>query len=289
MKAERLHEDFAAEIRGINLIDVVTDQSVYEAVRSAFELYSVLVFRSQIISDEVQALFSRAFGPLEITKPGAVGTGTVYAHITNIGPDGKTVNADDHLALVVAANQLWHTDSSFKKTPALASMLGARIVPRGNSETQFVSTRAAWARLSDSDRNDLQGLVVEHNYLFSREQIDPHMVSAEERALLPGVRRRMTWLNPVTGQHALYVASHAGRIDGMNDEKARALLSGLIDHCTVPKHVYRHIWQAGDAVLWDNRATMHRGVPWPLNEPRLSIRTTISACERDGLASVLVH
>ena len=152
MELIQLHQDFAAEIRGISLIDVVTDEWAYEAVRAAFESHSVLVFRSQLISDEVQALFSRAFGPLEITKPGAVGTGTVYAHITNIGPDGNTVEPDAQLAKVVAANQLWHTDSSFKQRPALASMLGARIVPRSDSETQFVSTRAAWARLCESDQ-----------------------------------------------------------------------------------------------------------------------------------------
>ena len=68
MELIQLHQDFAAEIRGISLIDVVTDEWAYEAVRAAFESHSVLVFRSQVISDEVQALFSRAFGPLEITR-----------------------------------------------------------------------------------------------------------------------------------------------------------------------------------------------------------------------------
>jgi len=289
MELIQLHQDFAAEIRGISLMDVVTDESVYDAVRAAFESHSVLVFRSQVISDEVQALFSRAFGPLEITKPGAVGTGTVYAHITNIGPDGNTVEPDAQLAKVVAANQLWHTDSSFKQRPALASMLGARIVPRSDSETQFVSTRAAWARLCESDQEKLANVIVEHNYLYSRDKIDKNMVSDEERALLPSVHRRLTWLNPANGQPSLYLASHAGRIEGMDDDRAKSMLKDLMAHCTDTPQLYRHHWRAGDAVLWDNRATMHRGIPWPSHEPRLSIRTTISACERDGLSSVLVN
>jgi alpha-ketoglutarate-dependent 2,4-dichlorophenoxyacetate dioxygenase len=287
MEITPLHDEFAAQVSGCSLLDVVCDAAAYRQVREAFEAHSVLVFRDQSITDEVQALFSRAFGPLELTKVGSVGAGTVYAHITNIGPDGQTVAPDDRLAKVVAANQLWHTDSSFKRLPALASMLGARIMPASGGETQFVSTRAAWRRLSDADRLALGDLVVEHSYAYSRERIDTTILTAAEREQLPAVRRRLTWLNPVNGERSLYLASHAGAVPGMPREQARALLAGLTDHATVPASVYRHFWRQGDAVLWDNRATMHRGIPWPIVEPRHSIRTTISATAADGLASVL--
>lgn len=85
---------------------------------------------------------------------------------------------------------------------------------------------------------------------------------------------------------ALYIASHAYAIDGMDIPAAQALLAELIDAATVPEVRYVHAWRTGDVVMWDNRATLHRGRPWPADEPRHMVRTTISATEADGLASV---
>jgi alpha-ketoglutarate-dependent taurine dioxygenase len=143
-----IHPEFGAEVRGAGLLDVVSRDDVYRAVREAFEQYSVLVWRDQDVTDDLQATASRAFGPLEVTKVGSLGEGTVYGRITNIGPDGQPVPPDHRQALVGKANALWHTDSSFKQTPAVASMLSARIVPSDGGATEFVSTRAAWGQRS---------------------------------------------------------------------------------------------------------------------------------------------
>ncbi len=121
---------FAAELRGVDLIDVATSDAAYRAVREAFEDPSVIVFRNQEVSDEVQVAFSRAFGPLERTKVGSLRAGTLYVHVTNIAADGALIAPTDRQALVNRANQLWHTDSSFKALPALASVLSARTIPR---------------------------------------------------------------------------------------------------------------------------------------------------------------
>ena len=281
-----LSAEFGVEVRGLNLIDVASSDAAYRRVRAAFEAHSVLLFREQAISDDVQVAYSRAFGPLELGKVASLGVGTFFARITNIGPDGNPVAPGDKLALRARANQLWHTDSSFHKTPALASVLSARMLSSEGGETEFTSTRRAWKRLPGERQRRLRDLVVTHSYANSRDQIDPNLMGPQERAAMPPVRWRMTWRNPANDEHALYVASHAGAIDGMADPEAKALLAGLIEWATRREFTYLHRWRAGDVVMWDNRATMHRGRPWPGEQKRSLVRTTVSATDADGLAEL---
>src|SRR5579884_1887520 len=96
----------------------------------------------------------------------------------------------------------------------------------------------------------------------------------------------MVWKNPVNGRKALYLASHAYSIEGMEPAAAQKLLAELMDAATAPGQSYMHRWQTGDVVMWDNRATMHRGRPWPAHEARHMVRTTISATAVDGLESM---
>src|SRR6266699_4996603 len=147
---------FAAELRGVTLADVASDDAAYTAARAAFEEHSVLVFRGQEVIDDLQLAFSRRFGPPEVTKVGSLGTGSHFVILSTIGPDGKVVPADHRQAMRSKANQLWHTDSSFKSVPALASILSARIIPARGGETEFVSTRLAFERLDAALRNRLE-------------------------------------------------------------------------------------------------------------------------------------
>ena len=135
MEAIQIGPGFAAEMRGVTLADVTNNDAVYAEVRAAFEKHSVLVFRNQKVSDESQLAFSRRFGPPELTKVGSLGTGTHFVILTTIDQDGKVVPPDHRYAMRNKANQLWHTDSSFKSTSALTSILSARIIPaRGGSK-----------------------------------------------------------------------------------------------------------------------------------------------------------
>ncbi len=281
-----LHEDFGAEVCGASLLDTVCSIDLHRQVRAAFEQHSVLVWRDQDISDDIQATFARGFGALERTKVGSGGAGTVYVRMNNVGPDGQVVAPSDRAMLIARANQLWHTDSSFKALPALASVLSARVIPSQGGGTEFVSMRAAWRALSPERQAAVKDLEVIHSYATSRDQIDPVMMSVEERTALPPQRWRMTWRNPVNGHRALYLAAHAGGIAGMDDVDARQLIAELMDLATQPACCYLHAWQPGDVVMWDNRATMHRGQPWQGGQPRSIVRVTISADESDGLASI---
>lgn len=286
MELIALGPDFGVEMRGIDLIDVAGSEAAQRATRAALEEYSLLLFRGQEVTDDVQAAFSRAFGPLERVKIGSVGAGTFYSRLHNIAADGTLVPETHQQALTARANQLWHTDSSFKTTPALASVLSARIVPDHGGETEFTSTRHAWSRLAPAIQARLRDAIVTHAYANSRDQIDPGLMTPEERVAVPPVRWRMTWRNPANNRTALYIASHAYAIEGMGDHEARELLAQLIFDATRPQFTYRHTWRPGDVVMWDNRATMHRGLTWPQDQARSMVRTTISAVDADGLAEL---
>jgi len=277
---------FAAELRGVRLADIAADDSAYNEARAVFEEYSVIVFRGQEVTDEGQLAFSRRFGPLEITKVGSLGAGTNLVILSTIDENGKVVPADHRLALRNKANQLWHTDSTFKRVPALASVLSARVIPARGGETEYVSTRLAFERLDPALRERLENSFVWHDYAHSRGKIAPDLASAEERAALPPQCWRMVWRNPVNGRRALYLASHAYAIEGMEQKEAQKFLAKLMEAATAPGLSYAHGWRKGDVVMWDNRATMHRGRPWPAHEARLMVRTTISATEADGLESI---
>jgi alpha-ketoglutarate-dependent 2,4-dichlorophenoxyacetate dioxygenase len=286
MEVVPLGPGFAAELRGVTLADVAADEAVYKEVRAAFEQHSVLVLRGQEVTDEAQLAFSRRFGPLEVTKVGSLGVGTNLVILSTIDENGKVVPADHRLALRNKANQLWHTDSTFKRVPALASVLSARIIPARGGETEYVSTRLAWERLDPALRQRLGNSFAWHDYAHSRGKIAPDLASSEERAALPPQCWRLGWKNPANGRTALYIASHAYAIEGMEQDAAQQLLEKLMDAATAPGASYVHSWRSGDVVMWDNRATMHRGRPWPANEPRLMVRTTISATAADGLDTI---
>ena len=279
---------FGVEVRGAGLADVAARDDVYAAVRAAFEEHSVLVFRRQPITDELQVAFSQCFGPLEVAKAASLGEGTPFSILTNIDRDtGKLVPPDHKESLRSRANQLWHTDSSFKAPPALASVLSARVIPPHGGETEFTSMRGAWERLPDVLRNTLAASCAWHDYAHSRGKIAPQLASERERSTMPPVCWRMRWVNPVNGRTSLYVASHTSGIEGMPQAEALALVDKLIADATRPEHTYLHRWQAGDVVMWDNRATLHRGRPWPDNlHPRHMMRTTISAGDADGVADL---
>jgi alpha-ketoglutarate-dependent 2,4-dichlorophenoxyacetate dioxygenase len=286
MEIVPLGPGFAAEARGVTLAEVAADDAAYKALRAAFEEHSVIVLRDQDVTDDAQLAFSRCFGPLEVTKVGSLGVGTNLVILSTIDENGKVVPADHRLALRNKANQLWHTDSTFKRVPALASVLSARTIPARGGETEYVSTRLAWERLDPALRQRLEKSFAWHDYAHSRRKIAPDLASAEERAALPPQCWRLAWKNPANGRAALYIASHAYAIEGMEQGAAQQLLEKLMDAATAAGLSYVHSWRSGDVVMWDNRATMHRGRPWPAHEPRLMVRTTISATAVDGLETM---
>jgi len=274
---EPLTPHFGARATGFSIQDGLSEETFRE-IEAAANAYGVLVMPDQPLDDDAQIAFSERFGPLEGTLAGAVGAGSKIVRVTNILPDGTLKDPDSQLALFTRANLLWHTDSSFKATPAKFSLLSARILPsHGGGETEFASTAHAYDLLDADTRAQVDGMVAIHSIAWSREQFQKGASSEEQRRRLPPVPQALVRTNPQTGRKSLHLASHVMGIQGMADAEGRALHDRLMALATDPALVYRHQWSPGEAVIWDNRATVHRATPYDeVGDRRLMVRTTIS-------------
>jgi len=277
-----LHPSLGAAVRGVDLTRRLMPD-VFAEIEAAFNRYGILVFPNHPVTDEQQLAFSRLFGPLEV-NPNYAGAKMRLrpdvADISNLDAEGQVLTRDDPRNLFNLGNQLWHTDSSFKRIPAKCSLLSARELPSpgpmGGGETEFADLRAAWDALPEARQRQLDGLVVEHSIFRSRSQIGFADFNDEIFMELPPVPQALVRHHPASGRTSLYLASHASHIVGRPVENGRALIEELIAFATRPQFVYQHRWTVGDLVMWDNRCTMHRGRPYDETQRRVLHRTTVS-------------
>jgi alpha-ketoglutarate-dependent 2,4-dichlorophenoxyacetate dioxygenase len=263
---------FAAELGDIDLSRPLSDEDLL-AVRRAFADYGVLVFTTQSLTVAQHLDFARHFGPLErsvatVMPDQKLRVAPEIADIANLTVDGRVWDKTDRLRLFQMGNRLWHTDSSFKTPTGYASMLYARSVAPVGGHTEFADLRAAWDALPGPMQARVEGLVAEHSLLHSRGKLGFSDFSAQERDAFAPVARPLVRTIPESGRRSLYLASHIGRIRGMPDDEAKALVDELVEHASDRRFTYLHRWRVGDLVMWDNRCTMHRGTPfddtrWP--------------------------
>lgn len=278
LTARTLTPSIGIEITGIDLGRPIDDETLAE-LRHLWLDHVIAVFPGQDLDDEQQIAFSRRIGELELINMAALqvrGQPEVYA-ATNLDEQGRIMTSDHPVAQVNRDNQRWHSDSSFKRVPAMASALHARIVPEKGGDTEWANMVAAYGALDDRTKEKAEGRIALHDFYWSRREIDETAFTEEERAALPPVRHPLIRVHEETGRPAIYAGSHTREIEGMDWEEGRALIDALIDHATQPCFTYRHSWQVGDLVLWDNRAALHRGIPFDAKlQKRRMHRTTIA-------------
>ena len=261
-----LHPVLAARCDGLDLRQPLT-RAQAEAVEAAMDRYAVLVFPGQQIDDDQQLAFGRNFGEVEaepspVAKESRRLPDNQVNDISNLGPDGKLLAADDRRRMYNLGNLLWHSDSSFKPTPAKYSMLHARVIPPTGGETEFADMRAAWDVLPEVMQEQARALVTDHSLIFSREQLGFDGFTAEERARCEPVPQRLLRRHRGSHRLSLYLSAHIGGIHGMPRPEAMMLIRELTEQATKRELVYSHTWSIGDLVMWDNRCTMHRGRPY---------------------------
>jgi alpha-ketoglutarate-dependent 2,4-dichlorophenoxyacetate dioxygenase len=255
----------------------------------------VLVFPDQRLSAEQHLAFARHFGPHETSigvyrSDTAMRTRPEIADVSNLNASDEIWGRDSRLRMFQLGNRLWHTDSSFKRVPALASLLYARSIAPVGGHTEFADLRAAWDALPEATRQRARGRIVEHSIFNSRAKLGFTNFSDEERRMMPPVPQVLVRTLPQSGRESLYLASHAGRVLGMPDDEGRALLDALVEHATQRQFVYTHRWRVHDLVMWDNRCTMHRGTEFDDLRGRRDVqRATVSdvanTCEQAGAAA----
>jgi alpha-ketoglutarate-dependent 2,4-dichlorophenoxyacetate dioxygenase len=271
-----LHSQFAAEASSVDL-RLVHDPTVLAEIRAGMDRYAVLVFHDQTFTDEAQLDFARRFDGELHSKTGISAISSsrfgneALTDISNLDETGEIMQSDDRRRMYSLGNRLWHTDASFEDPPGRYSMLHARIVPPVPADTEFADTRAAYDALPDEAKRRIDALRVHHSIAYSRKTLGFEF-SAEEEERLPGAIHPLVRTIPGSTRRSLYLASHASRIVDWPLPEGRLLLRDLIDHATRREFTYRHAWRAGDLVIWDNRATMHRGLPYDDTRYRRELR-----------------
>ena len=263
---------------GSDVDDVVT-----ASLADGLLAHSVLVFRGVEISPAELVRLGRAFGELEILpEPDKRHPDhPEIFNLTNVRPDGEIVEYDEAQAVFLRGTQRWHTDSSFRKVPALCTMLyGVEVTQRGG-QTQFADMRKVLKLLPPEDQERARQLRLVHSYEYSRANNPGRMnpMTDEERAKYPPVEHPFVRAHP-DGSESLYMGGHVSHIVGLSEAEGRQWLAEIEAQLPVHDVIYEHRWEPSDLVVWDNRTTLHRLLPYDIaNERRVMRRITVKGTQ----------
>jgi taurine dioxygenase len=255
------------------------DEATFREIERAFHDNIVVVFRRQNLSNERHIEFSRRFGELEIhiVKKYVLPGFPEILLISNIRDDRS-----EHIGLA-DAGFTWHSDTSYRRRPSRCSLLYAKEVPQRDGrplgDTVFANAIAAYEALPEGTKERLAGLKAIHRYSARRRVADSPRPKLTQAQLdeTPDIAHPIVRTHPYTGRKSLYVtAGECIGIEGMPDDEAVDLIDELDAHCVRPEFLYRHKWQVGDLLMWDNTSSMHLAIcDYALPERRLMHRTTV--------------
>lgn len=271
-------QPFAAEASGIDITRPLAPEEV-RAVEQAMDTHAVLVFRNQPMDQHQQIAYAKQFGPLDLGLRKLKGGAHRFdyaelADISNVKADGEVAERAHAKIVGNVANQLWHSDSSFQRPRAKYSMLSSVVNPSFGGETEFADLRMAYDALPQWLKDKIADLKAVHYALHSRFLLgDTHYTEAQKQAIPPAVWP-LVQTDPRSGRKILFVGIHACEIVGMTVAEGRMLLMDLLEHATQREFVFRHHWQVGDLVMWDNTCTLHRGRWYDFAERRELRRAT---------------
>ena len=288
VRIEPLDSTLGAVVRDVDLATI--DDEAFRRVEAAWHEHAVLLFPSQHLSDPDHIAFTRRFGRLEMgLKRTAKVSLTKLGRMSNVDKDGKVVDAEALQARFQRGNQQWHSDSSYKRVGAKASILAAHVVPDSGGETEWADLRAAWDALDGTTQEWLRDKKAVHSYRFSHAWHGGlELLNEAELDHLPPVVHPLMRIHPATGRPNLFVGRHASHIVGEDQEESRRLLRRLTAEACQPPRIWKHRWQPGDIVIWDNRCVLHRGHPWPADQPRVMARSTVAGEDADNEWAVAV-
>jgi len=263
---------FGARVLDVDVREL--DRESFEEIYDAWIEYGLLIFPDQYLSKPEQDDFARRFGELEFTA----------AAISNIAGDGTIhSNDDDDLVKSLRGNQGWHFDSTYMPVQAKGAVFTAEIVPPGGGDTAWADMTAGYDELDDTTKEQLEGLTAYHSLYYSQGRAG--LLPTKDVGGGYGMYgyhdmdvslRPATKVHPVTGRTNLLLGRHAHNIVGMAEDESTALIDRINDEAPQAPRTYQHAWSEGEAVIWDNRRLMHRGVPWKMDEPRRMWHTRIA-------------
>jgi alpha-ketoglutarate-dependent taurine dioxygenase len=271
LSIEPVDATLGAVVRGVALAALEDEQ--WSAIAAAFLEHAVLVFPGQHLGTDEQVAFARRFGEIEHLY-GDAG----FVPISNQRHDGSLLEDDNPAMQIMIGNEGWHTDSSYMPLAAKASMLSAHVVPGAGGETEWADMRAAYDALEPGLRERIAVLSARHSLKYSQARIghrDPGSMQYGFQAGDPPLRP-LVKIHPETGRPSLFIGRHAYGIPGLAPDESEKLLHELLAFACQPPRTWRHAWQPGDLVVWDNRCVLHRARPYDHGEPRVMIHTRIA-------------
>lgn len=273
MTVRKLTHHIGAEIEGANLSHPITAEQ-FDDINDALVTHSVVVFRGQDLPPDMHVDFAARFGKLvgHVVNRFGLKDYPEVTLISNVVNDkGEKIGAD-------RAGMVWHSDMSYFERPMLGSMLYGVECPAEGADTEFASMFAAHDALSPQLRERLSTLRAVHDYAWHYENYLSHRppLTDAEKAKTPPVSHPVLRTHPVSGRKAVYVGEGLTRtIEGMPEDEGRRLVVEISEFATQAQFVYRHKWQVGDLVFWDNRSAMHRATEFDNSQRRLMRRTTV--------------
>jgi alpha-ketoglutarate-dependent taurine dioxygenase len=267
---EKLTPTVGALVEGVDRDRLVGDEDFPAWCLETLEAHGALVFRGLDLDDEAQVQWSRRLGTVE-----KLGRGE-HPEIFRVTLDP----AKNPSAPYLRGTFDWHIDGCTDDVPIMATMLSAHAVADSGGETEFASSYAAYDDLTDDEKDRLEGVRVVHTIeasqrLFNSDPTDEEVALWRRR---PAKEHPLVWKHR-SGRSSLVLGATTDHVVGMSPDEGRALLNDLLARATTPDRVYRHSWQVGDVVIWDNRGVLHRAAPYDPSSPRDMHRTTFAGDE----------
>src|SRR5215468_293234 len=265
--------------------DDVLDPSFRDECLEALERYGVLLFPQIGFSDDEQVAFSKNLG--EVIPQGRKRPDGTQDVVFKITLDPRENPSAEYLKATID----WHIDGLFEDgPPPKATMPSARRLSATGGQTEFCNTYAAYDDLPEKERRDYESLRIVHSLEASNRATNPNPTPEEQTRWRAAEARReragrigkkahpLVWHHR-SGRKSLVLGMSVDHVVGMPNVESRALIETLTAHATRREIVYRHEWQLGDVLIWDNCGVMHRAIPYEPDSGRLMHRTVLHGIE----------
>ena len=283
MITKKLNNYLGLAIEGINLsLDLSPED--FNIINNLFINNHILIFKNQTLTDEEQLKFTKNFGDLEIYPEADKTKNSPQSyHVSNVSIEGKHLTEDNTEVIFQKINQKWHTDSSYRFIPSHASLLyGIEVLPDCaiGGETEFINMFMVYDSLSTNLKKKLKPLHMVHNFEFGRMMFpELPLMNIFEKENIPPVSHPLVRVHPERKyRKSLFFTANTGKeISGMSQKEGTNLHSELVEIVEKSSFKYKHRWEQGDLVIWDNRCLLHRAIPYNMNKYRRVFRRTTVA------------
>ncbi len=259
-----LAETFAAEVRGVDLRRLPSP-GIIDEIYDAFLEHRVIVLPGQAIDLDQQMAFAKTFGEVWTLPEWSNKYWPRYPaidRVSNVDETGAIMPMSDERQQFQKANAAWHSDLQSRPRASQASMLHALTIAAQGGETEFADTTAAYDSLPPARKTALADLIVEHSFAHSRRDEQAQLTIDDFDARVRPCLHPLVRTHPETGRKSLFIGNYARRVVGLSQADGDSLLEELTAFATQGQFLYRHRWAVHDLVIWDNRSTLHRALPF---------------------------